>query len=546
MAPIIFILSIIFTLFATAILAYVSMTSMIGPWLAPSIALLGSFLVRRLYPKTSNHATQYHVASLQAVSAGGGTIAVGVGFALPMLYFLDPIFFSNLISKPGLFVFYVGITIFCAGSLGILLASRYVKTFIIDQNLPFPSSKLTFNVIQAQGESLQTSFLGLGFFISAMICFVRDGIKSFSGFFPKVLNLFNFFGNDISISLSPMLFAIGFSVGSTIMMPLAVGFVSKIFLYPIVKGLSSQFSYMNSDSFSIGMGFCSGLILSGILWGVFSQIKSKSNIFFKTFFHMINKGFFNCLKLQKIHSFFNLCKFLFVEIAVWIACFVFLLVAGFNFFSTIFLLVATSIATYQICSISGHIGMVQFGRFSTFIMIPMILLFSLSSIHLTLICLFFHICAASASDHLFDFNIFRLGNFPTKNLLIYQFIGLIVTALSLGFILWILFTSFQLGSPDLFAQRAQGKALLIQTFSFDGISLFCGLVFGVVLKFFKINPTMALGGLLMPSSIIISLLFGSLISLFFEKSDKSSSLCAGILSGESVWVIVAAIFKAFL
>ncbi len=139
MAPLLFIISFCLTIFATLTLAYVSMVSMLGPWLAPTIALIGNFITRRLYLKRSDHAIEYQVAALQAIAAGGGTIAIGVGFALPMLYFLDSKQFIQLLAQPLYFFLVMGLITLCAGSLGIFLGWVFAPHLIGNQKLIFPS-----------------------------------------------------------------------------------------------------------------------------------------------------------------------------------------------------------------------------------------------------------------------------------------------------------------------------------------------------------------------------------------------------------------------
>lgn len=543
MTLLVFILSILFTVLATVILAYVSMVTMIGPWFAPTIALVGSFIIRKLYPKSTDHATQHAVAVIQSIAAGGGTTAVGVGFALPMLYFLDPVVFTQLIGQPILFICLTGLTVLIAGSFGIFLGTQFADPLINEQKLPFPSSSLTFNVISAQGQTLQTRLLALGFSLSTVVCFMRDGFLCWKKMLPQSVIFGHVLGCELSFALSPMIGAIGFSAGKLIALPLIIGIFTKFFVSGLYQLADRCIGLSLPPVTTIFMGFCSGLLIAEILAGL--QLKRFGKSVFKSkallnFFHL-KKSFHS--QLITIMSFNR-------EAMSYGACIsfvsvVFLLWTGFNVIAGVLFLVLTSVATYHICLMSGHIGMVQFGRFSTFIMIFLFLLFPLSPVHLTMICLFFHICAATASDYLFDYNIFRLGGYSKKSLAAYQFFGLLITACSLGLVLWILFTHLQLGSPELFAQRGKTKALLIQTLSFDPYMLAGGIFYGLTLKRYRISPAMTLGGLLMPSSLVFSLLGGSLLSCLPKRKEHFAPLCAGILTGESMFVIASIIIKFF-
>jgi hypothetical protein len=201
------------------------------------------------------------------------------------------------------------------------------------------------------------------------------------------------------------------------------------------------------------------------------------------------------------------------------------------------------IATYQIGYLGGQIGLITFGRFATFIMIPMMLMFKLDFVQVTFLCVFFNVCAGVASDLLFDYKVGQLCQIDFKVIRRYQWIGLIVASLCVGFFLWILFTNFQLGSPELFAQRAKARALLIQSFNFDFRIVFLGVIYGLILKKFKISPTMVFGGILMPTNLSIGLLLGAILSAIVKNAEEKIPFCSGVFAGESIWVITTVLLK---
>ena len=129
----------------------------------------------------------------------------------------------------------------------------------------------------------------------------------------------------------------------------------------------------------------------------------------------------------------------------------------------------TIIATYQISYLGGKIGLVQFGRFATFVMIPTMFIFRLDAVQITLLCVFVSVCAATATDLLFDYKVGELCEVEFSRIYRYQWLGLLVTALGLGLFLWLLFSNLQLGTAELFAQRGKSRALLIQSINFDWI-----------------------------------------------------------------------------
>jgi membrane protease YdiL (CAAX protease family) len=153
------------------------------------------------------------------------------------------------------------------------------------------------------------------------------------------------------------------------------------------------------------------------------------------------------------------------------------------------------------------------------------------------VCVFFNICAAAASDLLFDIKSADLVGISRKKMYQYQWIGLLAASLCIGIILWLLFTHLELGSEALFAQRGKAKALLLQSLNLDSSIVLLGLLFGWILKQFKVNSTMVFGGLVMPNSVTIGLALGSLATLIVKKPEKLQPLSAGILAAESLWIM---------
>lgn len=220
----------------------------------------------------------------------------------------------------------------------------------------------------------------------------------------------------------------------------------------------------------------------------------------------------------------------------------------FPFLSQLFIISLTIIATYQISYMGAKIGLISFGKFATFVMLPTMMLFDLDFMQITIVCMFFNICAAAASDLLFDYKVGNLNNIKFSKIKKYQWAGLVVTSIFIGLFFWIIFHNFKIGTPELFAYRAMARSLLVKTTSFNFIIISIGCIFGIIFKNLRINPTMVLCGILMPNSLSIGLVIGG-ISAFIMKNifnkdvEKCYSFWSGIFAGESVWIFLVMILK---
>lgn len=530
----------LFTLFSTLILSYISMATMVGPWIAPTLVLLGHILLK-MYKSCPQKAQTLTI--LQAIGAGGGLIATGIGFGLPTLFFLEPETFNMWLENPWYFIGIVSWLCLCAGAFGLLLG-RWMQHPLLDtQKLPFPVSMLTHQVITSQNHPSQAKKLAQGVSLTFLICALRDGFWTLSGIIEKTYYLFpSFAGREIALTVWPTLWAIGFSVGISIALPLFVGMIAKyLVVYPLAQHANflpfSLFEAMTPDTFTIA--FCSGLVVCELIFGLPTYIKNVVawlNRYTQKNYDSVPKE--SASTLLRHSLFAEIMSHKIQWLVTLVGSYALFSFFEFSALSQVLLILFTILASYSISSIGGKIGLVPFGRFSTFIVIPLLLLFQLTPIQATIAIVFFNICAAASSDLLFDYKIADLTGIKRSDMYLYQWIGLTVTALSIGFFLWLLFTNLTLGSEALFAQRGKAKALLLQSLNFNMIIVGIGVVFGWILKKFKVNPTMVFGGLIMPNSVTIGLIAGSLATKTVSDENTYQPLCAGILAAESLWIIV--------
>lgn len=553
MNPIVIILGTLFTFISCAILAYTSIASTMGPWIAPTIVLASILISKILCQLKFKTLTTKDIILIQGIASGGGIIATGIGFALPMIYFLDPESFHKWMNHPFYFFYLIGAICIASGSLGLCIG-RILSKFFIDKNvLPYPVSHLTYNIATTD-QRKQTKCLFVGVISTLILLILRDGIGPWNGILPKVVYLLPcLFGQELAFSVMPMFWAIGSTMGMTVIIPFLIGMISKyIILYPLnyhSKHLPFTL-FQPYNNLVLIFAFCSGILI----YEVFYLVPRPSTIKFNQFNDWIGPKIsflFSILDKQKIKILYDkpnlslMAKIImFLEPAITL-CFSFALLSYFLFSipAQITLLIFTIIATYQICLICGEIGLLQLGRFATLVMLPMYLIFKLNFVQITISCVFFNICAATASDFLFDYRTGLMCGITKKQMHKYQILGLIISASCLGVFFWLLFTNLQIGSPELFAQRAQNNAALLQAIKFDPIIVTAGFLFAFILKSLKISPAMTFGGIIMPNSITLSLLLGSFAPMFFKNKTHLQFLSAGAFSSESIWIFACIIGK---
>ncbi len=552
----ILLLSIFLTVISTATLVYISIATMIGPWIAPTLVLFSSGFLALAMRGTSRVRVNQYLAIIQSVAAGGGALGIGIGFTFPMLYFLDQALFQELLADPFVFSLKFGFSCLAAGGLGITLGSLFTNNLVMVQELPFPASSITYNVIKSSSNIQHAWNLFLGCLTACLIYILQHGFFVIPAFLPFAITLVPpSYAQGIVLALSPLSWSLGFTAGLKIAFPLLVGALSKmlfVFLLHERNAWVIAYSSYRPTAENILTGFCTGLILSEIIMGLLPSLM----IFLQrigslpSWWRQVTGELINWQRAFRFYERLKgLCHNL-VPHSFELACVlgmsvIMLSFLGFSLPMQFVLLASTTIATYYICLIGGEIGMIQFGRFSTFVIIIMMALFNLNALQITTVGLFFSLCAATSSDLLFDYKIFQLAHMPTDKVKLHQWLGLVVASLSVGMILWLVFSHYELGSAELFAQRGKTKALLVQALHFEPFILICGFIYGVLLKKLRISPTMTLGGLLMPNKLISGLVAGALLTRIFRNKEKSLPFAAGVFTTETVLMIVPIIITKF-
>ncbi len=523
--------SALLTIFATAVMSYISVAIPIGPWIAPTIVLL-ALCIFKIF--TSWHASAISRYSALATCAAsiGGILATGVGFSYPAIYFVDPVTFNEWLARPLFFCVMLGCLAVAAGSLGIWLAHLFAHKLVVEEQLAFPIGALVQKMIAAHQSVRKSVELVVGFISTGIFCALQDGIGFVTSIIPKSATLLPAMQFSIiaipalRLDFWPLLWAIGFVTGHMIALPLAVGAISKIAL---IDPLNKLF-FTNITNSDFVLAFCSGLVLAGALQGFVgipaSLLRSVKNVWAPR----------TKTSLSKLS---NLPISHMVEGALVLGIFfAYLSYLNFSLVAQMYVLLFTVIVTYQLAIIAGKMGLAPLGRFATFVMVPALFLFNLDLVNTIIVATFVEICGGVTADALFGIKIAQLGDISLNRLKRYQYFGLLVSAVSVGIVFWLLITHFQLGSHELFAQKAQARALLINAHSFDLYVVTLGLLFGFALKYIKMNPALILSGILMPLNLSIGLIVGGLLTLLVKDKEEWYPFWSGVFAANSIWMLL--------
>jgi len=162
--------SIILSIFSTTVLSYISMATPIGPWIAPTLALMAMPLFTWIKNQT---AYTQSVAQVTAAGSVGGILATGMGFSLPTLYFLDPVLFNSWMASPIYFVTVLGSLAFAAGGFGLWIANMLEHKLIVQEKMAFPVGEMVYKMIAVQHQAKKAWDLFIGFAGTTVFCFLK-------------------------------------------------------------------------------------------------------------------------------------------------------------------------------------------------------------------------------------------------------------------------------------------------------------------------------------------------------------------------------------
>lgn len=517
------------SVFSVAVMSFIAMAVPVGPWIDVTLVLLGMFLVRLFFRNISVTKNNEILGYSTAAGSIGGSVATACGFAFPTLYFLKPEIFQALIQNPLHFVTIIALLVLCAGGLGMFIAHVCAPTFLADSTMAFPIGQMTYSLMSVASSIRKAYELMAGL---ATVLAV-NAIQFFTTILPEkiiilkkyVIGYFVLPSIVLRSDWVLMLLAIGFVTGHVIAVPLAIGVLIKFFAADPLH----QTFFCNLPVENFFFAFCSGIVLQSTFMSMI-ELPSFLYKFFKknskkeiSIFDGIKLGY---LQLATLITFLLITMF-------------FLWSLNFSFVSQLYLLFFTALSTYQIAVIGGKTGLAPIGRFATWVMVPFLMLFGFDALQVTIVATFVEISGMVVVDTLFGRKMAQLSSLDSKKMALYQFGGLILSAITVGIVFWLLISHFGLGETSpLIAQRCHARALLINASGFDYSVMVLGIVCGFALKFVKINSTLVLGGLLLPIDFSLLLIIGGLATYVVKNREDYTPYWSGVFAASALLMLL--------
>lgn len=506
---------------------------------------------------------------VQTIGSAGESLAAGAIFTLPAMF----IWMKEWgIGSPSLIQ--IAIIALCGGLLGVFFMIPLRKALIVKEHgvLPYPEGTACAEVLLAGeegGSKASIVFAGLG--ISAVYKFIADGLKIFPSEIEWAVP--GYTNCAIGIDVLPALVGVGYIcgfkisgymfagalVGWFVLIPMISLFGADVVLYPATEAISTLDYWGIWDNYIRYIG--AGAVAFG---GILSLIKSLPLIidtFSKAMKDYSIKGESSTLRTdQDISMKVVMFGALAVIIAIWLVPTIpvnllgAVLIAVFGFFfatvsSRLVGLVGSSnnpvsgmaIATLLISTsalkASGLVG--QEGMLGAI---------AIGSV----IC----IIAAIAGDSSQDLKTgYIVGATPKKQQL-GEIIGVVISAITIGAVLYLLDTAWGFGSKDIPAPQATLMKLVVEGVMNGNLPwplIFAGASIGLAVEVLGIPILPFAVGLYLPIHLSAGIMVGGLIRLFTERRKKATEAekkeqvdrgilyTSGLIAGEGLVGVLLAI-----
>ena len=502
---------------------------------------------------------------VQTIGSAGESVAAGAIFTLPAIFMWAD---EGGVAYPSLAE--IALITLVGGILGVLFMIPLRSALIVKEHgtLPYPEGTACAEVLlagESGGAKASTVFTGLG--IAAVYKFIADGLKAFPSEVAFEIKAYK--GSGIGMDTLPALLGVGYICGPKIssyllaggtvawfaLMPLIALFGGDMVMFPGTDPISTFSPDAIWSTYIRYIG--AGAVACG---GILSLIKSLPMIV-RTFRDAMKglkagRDSDNSRTVQDLSMNIVLIGIGVIAIAMWLIPAIpvnligaiIIVICGF-FFATV--------SSRMVGIVGSSNNPVSGMAIATLLIATMLLKASgmigypgmVSAIAIgTVIC----IIAAVAGDTSQDLKTgYIIGATPKKQQ-IGELIGVVVSALAIGGILYLFNNAWSYGTSELPAPQAMLMKMVVEGVMGGNLPwnlVFVGVGIAIVVEILGIPVLPFAVGLYLPIYLSTPMMVGGLVRWFFERKgghkegiDRGVLYCSGLIAGEGLVGILLAVF----
>ena len=502
---------------------------------------------------------------VQTIGSAGESVAAGAIFTLPAIFMWAD---EGGVAYPSLAE--IALITLVGGILGVLFMIPLRSALIVKEHgtLPYPEGTACAEVLlagESGGAKASTVFTGLG--IAAVYKFIADGLKAFPSEVAFEIKAYK--GSGIGMDTLPALLGVGYICGPKIssyllaggtvawfaLMPLIALFGGDMVMFPGTDPISTFSPDAIWSTYIRYIG--AGAVACG---GILSLIKSLPMIV-RTFRDAMKglkagRDSDNSRTAQDLSMNIVLIGIGVIAIAMWLIPAIpvnligaiIIVICGF-FFATV--------SSRMVGIVGSSNNPVSGMAIATLLIATMLLKASgmigypgmVSAIAIgTVIC----IIAAVAGDTSQDLKTGYIVGATPKKQQIGELIGVVVSALAIGGILYLFNNAWSYGTPELPAPQAMLMKMVVEGVMGGNLPwnlVFVGVGIAIVVEILGIPVLPFAVGLYLPIYLSTPMMVGGAVRWFFERKgdnkegiDRGVLYCSGLIAGEGLVGILLAVF----
>lgn len=417
---------------------------------------------------------------------------------------------------------------------GILIAIPFISLWIHGENLPFPKGQAIGKVIHSFTEEKKSdTFQLIGSGIASMGVYLVTRIKKVlinpvSGFFPMP--------SFIGFELSPLLFGLGMFLPFKAALSLLIGAGYSIFIWVIKMGMDSTVAFREHLFQPLIFSVAIGLALGHTIYSIPSLLVKMKEIF-----QNISKG----------KTKFNYLWATVVVVLIMIFAIFLNTALLFPYYGVPVILLIALLFSLVTARIRGEAGL---GTTATiYFTIPIVALFTKDLTTVLLLAGAATLMTVTLSDCLEMVRIGVITETPVNKILIFYTIGSVAGVFAGSFTMVVLHSIYGVGTnilpvPTSLAWGTVASAVIGQGFpkSINFSLIFFGIFISIFLSRYQQSPLLIGMGILVPTSVIVTIFLGSYIARNFIRKNSRyipHNLGAGLVTGEGLMAMGSGILS---
>lgn len=509
---------------------------------------------------------------VQTIGSAGESLAAGAIFTMPVLFMWAS---EGLTGMPGLWE--IALICICGGVLGVLFMIPLRSALIVQEHgvLPYPEGTACAKVLLAGekgGAKAGTVFAGLG--ISAVYKFIADGLCLFPSEVDFEIKKYK--GSGVGMDVLPALLGVGYICGIKVSSYLlAGGTVAWFVIMPLIAMFGGDGVFFPAEvpiselgTWGIWKNYIRYIGAGAVAAGGMISLFKALPLIFKTFVRAVH-SYGKRLEEESRTAQDIPMPMVLLGIAVTAAAMWFLPVIPVNLFGAILIIVLgfffATVSSRMVGLVGSSNNPVSGMAIATLIITASILKGKdggspqgmVSAIAIgTVIC----IIAAMAGDTSQDLKTGYLVGATPKKQQYGEMISVLVSAFTIGGVLYLLNSAWGYGSPQLPAPQAMLMKMVVEGVMGGNLPwnlVFAGVAIAVTAEILRIPVLPFAVGLYLPIHLSTPMVAGGLIRLWFEKKrgedeevqeqmiENGILYSSGLIAGEGLVGILLAVLAIF-